>query len=55
MTHVLQAEQLDGDGNQALPPGFHLVYLPFADDMRKLTYEPAAVADEVSGCGALWF
>ena len=34
-----QAEALDGDGNQTLPPGFHLVYLPFADDMRKLDYD----------------
>ena len=41
LTHVLQKEELDEHNNQATPPGFHLVFLPFADDFRKLRYEEA--------------
>lgn len=39
LTLVLQKEELDEHNNQATPPGFHLVFLPFADDFRKLKYE----------------
>ena len=38
-TLALQKEELDEHNNQATPPGFHLVFLPFADDLRKLRYE----------------
>lgn len=36
---VLQEEELDEHNNQVTPPGFHLIFLPFADDFRKLKYE----------------
>ena len=36
---VLQEEELDEHNNQATPPGFHLIFLPYADDFRKLKYE----------------
>ena len=31
-----QREELDEDGIQITPPGFHVIYLPFADDLRNL-------------------
>lgn len=45
-----QKEELDEHNNQATPPGFHLVFLPFADDFRKLKYEetPTATTDQVN-------
>jgi hypothetical protein len=33
---LLQAEELDDRKVQIVPPGFHVVFLPFADDLRKL-------------------
>jgi hypothetical protein len=37
-----QKEEL-GDGNvQISPPGFHVMYLPFSEDNRKLHHEPAS-------------
>ena len=32
----LKAEELDDRKVQIVPPGFHVVFLPFADDFRKL-------------------
>eukprot|EP00117_Sycon_ciliatum_P030500 scpid60044/ scgid24025/ X-ray repair cross-complementing protein 5; 5&apos; ATP-dependent DNA helicase 2 subunit 1; ATP-dependent DNA helicase II 70 kDa subunit; DNA repair protein XRCC6; Ku autoantigen protein p70 homolog len=37
-----QAEELDDRNVQTTPPGFHVIYLPFADDLRKLKYEEAS-------------
>ncbi|KAF6771860.1 hypothetical protein AHF37_08265 [Paragonimus kellicotti] len=31
-----QEEQTDEDGLQTVPPGFHVLYLPYADDFRDL-------------------
>ncbi len=31
-----QDEELDESGQQVCPPGFHLIYLPFADDFRQI-------------------
>ncbi|PAA53175.1 hypothetical protein BOX15_Mlig018240g3, partial [Macrostomum lignano] len=46
-----QAEVRDPDtGAQSVPPGFHLVHLPFADDFRKLTFDQEA--DELRKCQA---
>ena len=45
---VLQKEELDEHNNQATPPGFHLVFLPFADDLRKLKYEEAPKGNLIS-------
>lgn len=36
---MLQKEELDKHNNQITPPGFHLIFLPFTDDLRKLKYE----------------
>ncbi|XP_063679287.1 X-ray repair cross-complementing protein 6-like [Bolinopsis microptera] len=36
-----QLEQRDEDNEQLRPMGFHLIHLPFADDIRKLDYEPS--------------
>ena len=33
---IPQQERFDADGVQVAPPGFHLVFLPFSDDLRKL-------------------
>ena len=33
---LLQKEVLDEDGSQLIPPGFHVIQLPFADDLRSL-------------------
>ncbi|KAL0485976.1 ATP-dependent DNA helicase 2 subunit 1 [Acrasis kona] len=32
-------EKLDEDGAQISPPGFHVIYLPFADGVRKLSVQ----------------
>merc|ERR1712137_1316770 len=44
-----QLEQFDDDGSQLTPPGFHVVYLPYADDIRRLTLPKTqrASADQV--------
>lgn len=34
-----QEEVLDSAGAQTVPPGFHLIYIPFADDIRSATVE----------------
>jgi len=39
-----QEEEKDEDGNQIRPAGFHLCYLPYADDARVLEMEDAARA-----------
>jgi ATP-dependent DNA helicase 2 subunit 1 len=39
-----QLEQLDAEQCQVLPPGFHVIFLPFADDIRALKFEPAPIA-----------
>jgi len=38
----LQKEELDEHNIQAVPPGFHVIFLPFADDFRKLNIEKDA-------------
>ncbi|XP_069812798.1 X-ray repair cross-complementing protein 6-like [Dendropsophus ebraccatus] len=35
---VPQEEKLDDENVQVKPPGFNLIYLPYADDIRKLDY-----------------
>ncbi len=37
----VQAEELDEHNVQQMPPGFHLIYLPFADDFRKIKFDEA--------------
>jgi len=34
-----QLERLDAKNVQVAPPGFHLIYLPFSDDLRKLPHQ----------------
>lgn len=34
-----QEEELDEHKVQLTPPGFHVIFLPFADDFRKVNYE----------------
>lgn len=34
-----QLEVLDANKIQVQPPGFHVIYLPYADDLRSLDYE----------------
>ena len=38
---IPQLEERDEDNEQIRPMGFHLIRLPFADDIRKLNYEPS--------------
>ena len=35
----LQAEELDEHNVQQTPPGFHVIFLPFADDFRKIKFD----------------
>ncbi len=44
-----QEEILDSDGTQNTPPGFHVIYLPYADDIRNLKLDPTpkATTDQV--------
>lgn len=45
-----QKEELDEHNIQAVPPGFHVIFLPFADDFRKLNIEkdaPRANVDQI--------
>ncbi|CAB4011678.1 X-ray repair cross-complementing 6-like, partial [Paramuricea clavata] len=46
---IPQEEELDEQNVQVSPPGFHLIFLPFADDLRKLSYDdtPRANDDQV--------
>jgi ATP-dependent DNA helicase 2 subunit 1 len=39
-------EKQDEDGSQIQPPGFHVIYLPYADGFRKLTVEKPKDAKE---------
>jgi ATP-dependent DNA helicase 2 subunit 1 len=41
-----QLETFDSLGNQETSPGFHLVFLPYADDLRNLNYEATPITDE---------
>ncbi|XP_067830718.1 X-ray repair cross-complementing protein 6 isoform X2 [Heptranchias perlo] len=41
-----QEEQLDDQNVQTIPPGFHLIYLPYADDIRKVNCTGRAVANQ---------
>lgn len=45
-----QEEELDERNSQVTPPGFHLIFLPFTDDLRRLKYEetPKATTEQVS-------
>ena len=36
--HLFQEEELDEHNVQVTPPGFHVIFLPFAEDMRKLKF-----------------
>ena len=36
---LTQDEELDEHKVQITPPGFHIIFLPFADDFRKVKYE----------------
>ncbi len=39
---LLQAEELDEQNVQQTPPGFHVITLPFADDIRKTPFDKDA-------------
>ncbi|XP_078388137.1 X-ray repair cross-complementing protein 6 [Cetorhinus maximus] len=43
---VPQEEELDNQKVQTIPSGFHLIFLPYADDIRKINYTEKTVADE---------
>ena len=43
---IPQKEELDEHNVQLSPPGFHLIFLPFADDLRKLSYEDTPRAND---------
>ena len=36
-----QAEEVDEHKVQLTPPGFHVIFLPYADDFRKVKFEEA--------------
>ena len=36
---VSQEEESNEHNAQVVPPGFHVIFLPYSDDLRKLTYE----------------
>lgn len=44
-----QEEEFDGNHVQIKPPGFHLVYLPYSDDIRKVKVEscPKATDEQI--------
>ncbi|XP_072047420.1 X-ray repair cross-complementing protein 5-like [Amphiura filiformis] len=47
-----QEEELDEHNVQITPPGFHVVFLPFSDDMRKLKFaedQPKATTEQIDG------
>uniref|UniRef100_A0A0X3Q7A4 Ku domain-containing protein n=1 Tax=Schistocephalus solidus TaxID=70667 RepID=A0A0X3Q7A4_SCHSO len=50
-----QAEKLDDSGTQLAAAGFHIIYLPFADDFRRLDLPlfPAAVEGQVEAAKAV--
>jgi ATP-dependent DNA helicase 2 subunit 1 len=41
-----QLEELDEGGFQITPPGFHIIPLPFSDDIRHLHFNEMQKADE---------
>lgn len=45
-----QEEELDEHNNQVRPPGFHVIFLPFTDDLRRLKYEqtPKATTEQIN-------
>lgn len=45
-----QEEELEEHNIQVTPPGFHLIFLPFTDDLRRLKYEetPKATSEQIS-------
>jgi ATP-dependent DNA helicase 2 subunit 1 len=43
---VPQEEEFDEDGSQFIPPGFHVIYLPFAGDIRSLELPKTTPANE---------
>lgn len=50
-----QEEELDDQKVQVTPPGFHLIYLPYADDKRKVpvTHKVSANPDQVDKMKAI--
>lgn len=48
-----QAEELDEDGSQCVPPGLHLIVMPYMDDIRDPppATSASANADEVAAAG----
>ena len=47
----MQREEIDAHHMQARAPGFHMVWLPYADDMRKLAYDRSLPrASDVRAC-----
>ncbi|XP_058424244.1 X-ray repair cross-complementing protein 6 isoform X2 [Diceros bicornis minor] len=42
---IPQEEELDDQKIQVTPPGFHLVFLPYADDIRKVPFTEKVVAN----------
>ncbi|XP_041034016.1 X-ray repair cross-complementing protein 6 [Carcharodon carcharias] len=43
---VPQEEELDNQKVQTIPSGFHLIFLPYADDIRKINFTEKTVANE---------
>uniref|UniRef100_UPI00398E7276 X-ray repair cross-complementing protein 6 isoform X2 n=1 Tax=Pristiophorus japonicus TaxID=55135 RepID=UPI00398E7276 len=43
---IPQEEELDDQKMQTLPPGFHLTFLPYADDIRKISFTEKTVANQ---------
>lgn len=45
-----QEEEIDEHNNQVKPPGFHVIFLPFTDDLRRLKYEqtPKATTEQIN-------
>eukprot|EP00494_Astrolonche_serrata_P028736 UN29003 len=41
-----QKETFNEHDEQEKPPGFHVIFLPYADDIRKIPLAPKKVADE---------
>ncbi|CAL1529577.1 unnamed protein product [Lymnaea stagnalis] len=50
VTLLPQDEEVDEHKVQITPPGFHVIFLPFADDFRKLTYDetPRATKEQIA-------
>jgi ATP-dependent DNA helicase 2 subunit 1 len=40
-----QEEKVNGDGEITQYPGMHMIFLPFADDVRQLKFEPTPIAE----------